>query len=57
MQVRYYIDPASGQPRIYGHNADESEVEDILARALEDRPGRQGSRVALARRGRAATCE
>ena len=47
MQVRYYIDPASGQPHIYGHNVDESEVEDVLARAREDRPGRQGSRVAL----------
>lgn len=47
MEVRCYVDPATGQPHIYGHNVHEREVEDILTRPLEDRPGRQGSRVAL----------
>jgi hypothetical protein len=47
MEVRYYIDPATSRPHIYGHNVDENEVEDILARPLEDRPGREGARVAL----------
>ncbi len=44
MQVRYYIDPQSGQPHIYKHEVDEAEVED---RPGEDRPGREGSRVAI----------
>jgi hypothetical protein len=47
MEVRYYIDPATGRPHIYGHNVDENEAEDILTRPLEDRPGREGARVAL----------
>ena len=46
MKVRYYIDPAIGQPHVYRHNVDETEVEDVLARPLEDRPGREGSRIA-----------
>ena len=47
MEVRYFIDPATGRPHIYGHDVDENEVEDILTRPLEDRPGREGARVAL----------
>lgn len=47
MRVRYCIDPESGQPHIYEHEVDEAEVEDILRRPGEDRPGREGSRVAL----------
>ncbi|MEX2300413.1 MAG: DUF4258 domain-containing protein [Bryobacterales bacterium] len=47
MVVRYYVDPATGRPHIHGHDVDEDEVEDILSRPLEDRPGREGSRVAL----------
>ncbi len=47
MVVRFYVDPATGQPHIYGHGVDEEEVEDVLARPVEDRPGRGGSRVAL----------
>lgn len=49
MNVRYYIDPASGMPHIYGHNVSESEVEEILANPGEDRPGQEGSRVAIGR--------
>lgn len=51
MVVRFYIDPATGQPHIYGHGIHESEVGDVLARPLEDRPGRDGSRVALGQTG------
>lgn len=47
MTVRFYIDPATKQPHIYNHDVDEPEVEDVLARPMEDRPGRDGSRVAL----------
>jgi len=41
------MDPATRQPHVYRHNVDEAEVEDVLARPLEDRPGREGARVAL----------
>jgi len=47
MKVRYYLDPETGQPHIYNHNVAESEVEEILAAPGEDRPGRDGSRVAI----------
>ena len=47
MKVRFYIDPESGEPHIARHGASESEVRDVLARPLEDRAGRDGSRVAL----------
>lgn len=47
MEIRYHIDPGTGEPHIYQHNVDESEVEDILAHPGEDRPGRENSRVAL----------
>jgi hypothetical protein len=47
MQVRYYRDPETGEPHIYGHDVDEDEVEDVLDSPLEDRPGRDGARVAL----------
>jgi hypothetical protein len=32
---------------IYGHAVTEREVEDVLGRPIEDRPGREGSRVAI----------
>ncbi|MFQ5807627.1 MAG: DUF4258 domain-containing protein [Phycisphaerae bacterium] len=47
MEIRFLIDPETGQPHIYRHDVREAEVEDVLARPLEDRPGREGSRVAL----------
>ena len=47
MKVRFYIDPATGQPHIYDHSVVEDEVEDVLARPMEDRAGRDGSRIAL----------
>ena len=34
------------QPHIYGHSVDEAEVEDVLVRPMEDRAGRDGSRIA-----------
>lgn len=49
MYVRYYADPDTGQPHIHDHGVREHEVEDILRRPGEDRPGREGSRVALGR--------
>lgn len=47
MKVRFYIDPATQAPHIYGHDVAEQEAEDVLARPIEDRAGRDGSRVAL----------
>jgi hypothetical protein len=49
MRLRFYIDPESGAPHIYKHGVSESEVEEILGKAGEDRPGRDGSRVAIGR--------
>jgi len=34
-------------PHIYGHDVTEAEVEDVLVRPIEDRPGSEGSRVAI----------
>lgn len=45
--LRFFIDPTMGEPHITGHNVTEEEVEDVLTRPLEDRPGSEGSRVAL----------
>jgi len=47
VDVRYYIDPETGQPHIYRHSVSEAEVEDVLSRPWEDRAGREGSRIAL----------
>ncbi len=47
MNIRYYIDPATGMPHIHNHQVAESEVEDVLTRPGEDRPGRENSRVAI----------
>jgi hypothetical protein len=47
MNIRFYIDPETGLPHIYRHDINEDEVEDVLRHSGEDRPGREGSRVAL----------
>ena len=49
MRIRLYIDPQSSAPHIYGHDVSESEVEEVLERPVEDRPGTEGSRIALGR--------
>jgi hypothetical protein len=49
MNIRFFIDPHTDLPHIYGHQVHESEVEDVLANASEDRPGKEGSRVAIGR--------
>ncbi|MDB4324770.1 DUF4258 domain-containing protein [bacterium] len=41
------MDPETEAPHIHGHGVTESEVEDVLERPFEDRPGRDSSRVAL----------
>ena len=47
MNLRFYIDPETDAPHIYGHGVNEAEVEDVLRRPLEDRPGREDARVAI----------
>lgn len=46
MNIRFYIDPETAQPHVYGHGVSEREVEDVLRRPIEDRPGEEGARVA-----------
>jgi hypothetical protein len=47
VNIRFYIDPATDLPHIYDHDVEEEEVEDVLDNPGEDRPGRDGSRVAI----------
>jgi len=47
MHIRFYLDPETGEPHIYSHGVTEDEVADVLSNPGEDRPGREGSRVAL----------
>ena len=47
MKIRYYIDSHTKLPHVYKHDVCESEVEYVLLNAGEDRPGTEGSRVAI----------
>ena len=49
MRLRFYLDPRTSQPHIYGHNVTEAEVEEALSNPGEDRPGTDGARIALGR--------
>jgi hypothetical protein len=49
MNIRFFIDPQSDVPHIYEHGVFEEEVEQTLVNPAEDRPGKEGSRVALGR--------
>ena len=47
MNIRFFVDPATGQPHIYNHDVDEEEVKDVLREPGDDFPGRQDSRIAV----------
>jgi hypothetical protein len=47
VNIRFYTDSDSGMPRIRAHGVTEQEVKDVLSNPGEDRPGRDGSRVAI----------
>ncbi|HEV2474783.1 MAG TPA: hypothetical protein VGS41_19050 [Chthonomonadales bacterium] len=47
MEIRFYHDPSSGQPHIFHHAVGEDEVAGVLEAPGEDRPGREGTRVAI----------
>lgn len=49
MDVRFYVDPETGEPHIYNHQVTEEEAVDVLRDPGEDRPGREGSRVVIGR--------
>ena len=51
MTIRFYVDPETSQPHIYNHDVSEVEVEEVLMAPGEDRPGREGSRVAIGQTG------
>lgn len=44
MELRFYIDPETGEPHIYKHDVEEQDVEDVLGDPLEDRARRDGAR-------------
>ena len=45
--MRFYLDRETGEPHIHRHAVTEDEVREVLVRPLEDRPGSEGSRVAV----------
>ena len=47
MELRFYEDPDTGQPHIYGHGVTEDEVRQVLAHPGEDQPSSDDSRMAL----------
>lgn len=47
MNIRFYADPETGEPHIYRHGLTEDEVADVMQNPGEDRPGREGARLAL----------
>lgn len=47
MDFRYYLDPDTQLPHIYGHGIKEAEVEYVVQHPGEDIPGRDDSRQAL----------
>lgn len=49
MDIRFYIDPGTGQPHLQRHGVSEAEALQVLAAPLEDGSGTEGSRVAIGR--------
>ena len=47
VELRFYIDLETGEPHVLQHGVSEEEVAEVLQRPGEDRPGREGSRVAI----------
>ena len=47
MNIRFYVDPETDEPHIYRHGVTENEVADVIQNPGEDRPGREGARIAI----------
>ncbi len=45
MKIRFYEDPETGLPHIFGHSVSEEEVREAFKNAGEDRKGDEDSRV------------
>ena len=45
MEIRYYIDPDTGEPHIYEHDVSETEVEFVLMSEQKFPPGWDSERV------------
>jgi hypothetical protein len=45
--LRFFLDPATGEPHIYEHGVSEEEVEEVLRNPGEERSGRGSSRVVI----------
>jgi hypothetical protein len=51
MDIRFYEDPDTGQPHIYGHGVTEEEVGEVLRGAGEDLAGTKGTRMKFGQTG------
>jgi hypothetical protein len=49
LDVRFYLDPETDLPHIYGHGVTEEEVEQVLRASGSDLPGNRGTRMKLGR--------
>jgi hypothetical protein len=49
VDIRFYLDPDTGLPHIYGHGVTEGEVEQVLRASGGDVQGSRGSRMKLGR--------
>lgn len=49
MNVRFYVDPATGLSHLESHGVTESEVEQAIESAIEDRPAERGTRALIGR--------
>lgn len=47
MEIRFYLDPETGLPHIFGHGVTEADVEQILRKPNEDGPSSGTSRQAV----------
>ena len=47
MDLRFYIDPETDESHIAKHGVSEGEVAQVLCAPIEDRAGREGTRIAL----------
>ncbi len=47
MEIRFYNDPESGEPHIYGHGVTEDEVREVMRAPGDDFPAARDSRMKL----------
>lgn len=47
MEIRFYEEPTTGVPHIYGHGVNEEEVSEVLRSPGEDLPAKRNSRMKI----------